>query len=279
MAYFDQHLHSHHSFDCRTAPRDAVLAALDKGLAGLTFTEHFDTHPDEWPGCVYNDEAYSADIDRLRQEFGDRIAIGKGIEVCYQPAQMEFILEFLDKHSFDLVILSVHWAGGRQMGRPDHWEGLDAHSGTHLYLEAVRAAAWHCAELRARDNARRFDVLGHMDFAKRYTHRMFGEVCVDAFPEITEGILQGCLAADLIPEINTSTMRREELPDPMPGPAVMRRYAELGGEAMSFGSDAHKPEGIGSHFDRVAEMARKAGIAKLAVFKNRERMLMPLVEI
>ena len=33
-----------------------------------TFTEHFDTHPDDWAKCVYDDAAYSASLDEVGRE-------------------------------------------------------------------------------------------------------------------------------------------------------------------------------------------------------------------
>ena len=81
MKLFDQHLHSKHSFDSHAEPADNVRRAVELGLAGLTFTEHYDTHPDEINDCLYNDDAYSETIDALRRVFGKRIQIGKGIEI------------------------------------------------------------------------------------------------------------------------------------------------------------------------------------------------------
>jgi len=276
MTYlFDQHLHSKHSWDCRTEPRDNVMAALAAGLGGLTFTEHFDTHPDEWEKCGYHDEAYSATVAALRREFGERIFIGKGIEVCYQPDKMDFILDFLAGHEFDIVLLSVHWSRGRSLHYRQHWEGLDAVSGTRLYLESVLDAARHAAALTARHGRRCFDVLGHMDFVKRYTHRFFNTVCVEQHEDVIEDILTACLEADLIPEINTSTLR-QGISEAMPGPAVVQRYAALGGGCMSLGSDSHQADTIGAGFDVAVASMRRAGLNQLAIFERRERRLVSL---
>jgi histidinol-phosphatase (PHP family) len=57
----------------------------------------------------------------------------------------------------------------------------------------------------------------------------------------------------------------------MPADWVIRRYAELGGEAMTLGSDAHSPEHVGAHFKEGAAMLREGGIRRLAVFKDRCR--------
>jgi histidinol-phosphatase (PHP family) len=270
MGLFDQHIHSRHSFDSDTEPVDNVEAALSRGLAGLTFTEHLDTHPDDWKTCCYDDEALSASIESLRLRFGSRVFIGKGIEICYQPERMGYILDFLKNHSFDLVILSVHYFRGVAVHMPEHWDGLDAAEGTRRYLESVLDAVRFCERLH-RTEGRVFDVLGHLDLVKRYSHRLLGEHGVAPFPDLIDEILQACLAADVVPEVNTSTMR-QDLIEPMPGPDTMARYATLGGTAMSLGSDAHRPEDVGADLDRAAAMLRTAGLTSTAQFKARRRI-------
>lgn len=269
MRLYDQHLHSRHSFDSSADPQANVESALARGLAGLTFTEHFDTHPNEWNDCIYDHEAYSATIHRLREIYGKRLFIGKGIEVCYQPQRMDFILDFLSRHEFDMVTLSVHYFGEVPVHKKEHWEGVELHTGTRRYLEKVRDAVRHCAELRAQ-RGRVFDVLGHMDMVKRYTQRFFGSHDVGPCADLFDDILRGCLAADLIPEINTSSLR-QGLDESMPGPATVRRYAELGGTCISLGSDSHRSEHIGAGFDYALGILRAAGIKHTAWFDNRER--------
>ncbi|RME40780.1 MAG: histidinol-phosphatase HisJ family protein, partial [Planctomycetota bacterium] len=271
---WDQHLHSRHSFDSRAEPEANVRVALERGLKGLTFTEHFDTNPRDWDGCVYDDEAYSADIDRLREAFGASIFIGKGIEVCYQPSRMDDILRFLSAHRFDLVMLSVHYFGDVPVHDRAQWKDIDVTAGTRRYLETVLDAVRMCGRLRRRGE-RVFHVLGHLDLVKRYTHRFFGTNAVEAFGDLIDEILAGCLEADLVPEINTSTLR-QGLDEPMPGLDTLRRYARLGGEAVGLGSDAHRAEDIGADFDRAVALARKAGLTKLALFRDGERAFVPL---
>jgi histidinol-phosphatase (PHP family) len=119
-----------------------------------------------------------------------------------------------------------------------------------------------------------FDVLGHLDVVKRYTLRYFGNYDISPFADLIDDILRACLAADLIPEINTSSLR-QGLTETMPSAATIRRYAELGGKAISFGSDSHRAEDIAAGFDTATTMLRNAGLEGLAVFKNRLRTIEP----
>lgn len=269
MALYDQHLHSWHSGDSTSDPADNVRRAIELGLAGLTFTEHYDTHPTEWPLCKYNYEQIAETVARLREQFGAEVFIGHGIEICYQRENMGPILDYLAAHDFDLVLLSVHWFSGRALHVREHWNGLDAAAGTRLYLEAVLEAARLAGELRKGDR-RVFDVLGHLDLVKRYTVRYFQQFDIRSHADLVDEILRACLASDLVPEVNLSTLR-QQLPEPSPTDWVVQRYAELGGQAMSLGSDAHRTGDIGAGIVEGAGMLKRCGIGKLAVFKGRER--------
>jgi histidinol-phosphatase (PHP family) len=269
VALYDQHLHSWFSNDSDADPAENVRQALAVGLAGLSITDHFDTHPAEWPMCRYDYDGIAAAVAALRGRFGDRIYIGHGIEVCYQPEQMGWVLPFLESHRFDVVLLSVHWFGARALHFREHWEGLDASAGTRAYLEAVLQAARFALGLK-RQGSKPFDILGHLDLVKRYTHRYFGTFEVRAQAEIIDEILRTCLQADLVPEVNLSSLR-QSLTEPMPAEWVVCRYAELGGEAMALGSDAHSAEHVGAGVAEGAAMLRRQGIRRLAVFNNRCR--------
>ena len=274
MGLYDQHLHSRHSFDSDTDPVANAEAARVRGLAGLTFTEHFDTHANDWDSCRYNDDAYSASIEQLRQQYGRQLHIGKGIEICFQPHRMDFVLDFLRQHTFDQVTLSVHYFHRQAVHQRTGWVGYDVREGTRSYLESVLEAVRYCEQLH-RTHDRFFDVLGHLDLVKRYAYRFFGSYEVDPCPTIVDKILQACLAADIVPEINTSTLR-QGLPEPSPGADVIARYAAMGGSAMALGSDAHRAEDIGADFDRATNVLRTAGIQATAMFKDRKRVDTPL---
>ncbi len=51
--------------------------------------------------------------------------------------------------------------------------------------------------------------------------------------------------------------------------AVLKRYRELGGEIVTVGSDAHKPQYVGSEFARVPDVMLEAGFKYYCVYENR----------
>ena len=274
MPLYDQHLHTWFSSDSQADPAENVRHALSLGLAGLTTTDHLDTHRAEWPACRYDYDQLAAVIASLRAQYGHRLFIGHGVEVCYQPAEMSWVLPFLDAHPFDLVILSVHWFAGRALHLREHWTGLDTATATRAYLESVLEAARFALHLK-HQGRKPFDVLGHLDLVKRYTQRYFGTFEVRSHGDLVDEILRTCLEAELIPELNLSSLR-QSLPEPMPAAWVVRRYAKLGGQAMVLGSDAHAPEHVGADFDQGVAILRDQGIRRLALFKARQRQTIDL---
>ena len=56
----------------------------------------------------------------------------------------------------------------------------------------------------------------------------------------------------------------------------MKRYLELGGEKITIGADAHKPEHIAYDFKKAEELLKTLGFKYYTVFKNRQPVMLPL---
>ncbi|UCE61226.1 MAG: histidinol-phosphatase HisJ family protein [Phycisphaerales bacterium] len=274
MPFHDQHVHSNQSVDSQADPAECVENALNHGLSGITFLEHFDPHPAEWDECIYDDQRYSATIESLRSDSGNRLFIGKGIEVGYCRDRMDFALDFLSRHQFDLVMLSDHFFEDRALHVREEWAGLDATEGTRRFLQEMLEVARFCESVH-QGGHHVFHVLGHLDLAKRYTSRFFDTNATPLCSDLIDEILRTCIAANLVPEINTSTLR-QGLDEPMPGIKTIVRYAKLGGTAMSIGSDAHLAEHVGADLDHAARLLRAAGLNHVALFKDGKRIDVPL---
>ena len=269
----DQHLHSRHSVDSKADPVANCEQALAAGLAGLTFTEHYDAHPTERGHCQWDYDAIAATIEDLRRRFAPQLTVGFGIEVDYQAAQMEEIIGYLDRHAFDVVLLSVHWCGGRPLHLRRRWQGLTAADMRRDYLAELRGAAQLCRELAAAGR-RPFDVVSHLDYVKRYLLDYWDTPLGRVADEDLDPILEGFIAAGVIPEINTAGLRRAEAVA-YPAYEILRRYRKLGGQVVSIGSDAHRSRDVGHRFGEVAARLQAMGFAGEAVFHRRRRRIVP----
>lgn len=269
----DQHLHSRHSVDSKADPAANCEQALAAGLAGLTFTEHYDMHPSERDQCQWDYDAIAATVAALRRRFSPPLSIGFGIEVDYQPALVEETLDYLDRHSFDAVLLSVHWCGGRPLHLRRRWQGLDAAAMRRDYLATLRAAAELCRALAAAGHCP-FDILSHFDYVKRYLLSYWGAPLGAVEPALLDPILEAIIAAGVVPEINTAGLRRPEAAA-YPDWPLLQRYRELGGREVSIGSDAHRSREVGHRFGAMATRLRAMGFAGETVFRERRRRLIP----
>ena len=74
-------------------------------------------------------------------------------------------------------------------------------------------------------------------------------------------------------EINTKTYQDYHGRTPVLDRNILLRFKELGGEAISLGSDSHNPERVGDKFREYAEFARSCGFTRLAHFENRRLIL------
>ncbi len=273
MKLHDQHLHSRHSIDSKADPVANCEQALAAGLAGLTFTEHYDMHPTERDQCRWDYDAIAGTIEDLRRRFAPQLTVGLGIEVDYQAAQMEETIGYLDRHAFDVVLLSVHWCGGRPLHLPRRWQGLTAADMRRDYLAELRGAAQLCRDLAA-GGRRPFDIVSHLDYVKRYLLSYWHTPLGSLAGEELDPILQAFIAADVIPEINTAGLRRDEAVA-YPAYEVLERYRALGGQFVSIGSDAHRSGDIGHGFPEVAARLQAMGFTGEAVYLGRRRRLLP----
>ena len=80
---------------------------------------------------------------------------------------------------------------------------------------------------------------------------------------------------DIALEINTGGYKAG-LGVPNPTPDVIKRYRELGGEKITFGADAHKPEHIAFHFADAAAIAQEAGFRYYVRFKEKKPEYLPI---
>ena len=69
-------------------------------------------------------------------------------------------------------------------------------------------------------------------------------------------------------ELNTGSFRYG-LRQPHPCTDVLRRYHELGGEIITVGTDAHKPQDVGSYLDLASEILQLCGFKYYTIYEKR----------
>jgi histidinol-phosphatase (PHP family) len=262
MTYPDYHIHTNFSCDSEANLTEVCEVAIARGLPEIAITDHVDFGPAEPTGCFRPTEYLTA-IERCRARYGDQLTIRAGAEMGEPHIFAEQAAEVLATGSFDIVLGSAHYADGAK-GLQPAWKDV-------FFQQPLRQAYEsyfrQVVRLAAEGD---FDVLGHLDLVKRDAHH-FGKVYDGPGPygDMIRAALRSLVERGKGLEINTSPLRRGQ-PEPCPALKILRWYRELGGEIITFGSDAHEPEHVQADFDVAVEMAQSVGFTRLAIFEERE---------
>lgn len=256
----DYHVHTRFSCDSKTEIATACEAALAQGLCEIGFSDHADFEPlDDCCGYL-RPAAYWAEIERCRRKYDSHLTIRAGVEIGEGHVYQEEAASLLETCEFDFVLGSLHWVGGYPVFDGRYFAGRTLEEGLRAYFEELERLAVQAD----------YDVLAHFDIVRRAAYGCFGLTALDYAPheETIRRILRTLVERGKGLEINTATHRRG-MGVPNPPLQVLRWYRELGGEVITFGSDAHTIGSIGSGFDVAREMAQAAGFTRLATFERR----------
>jgi histidinol-phosphatase (PHP family) len=264
MIPHDYHLHSSFSADSRATMEEMCRTALALGVPEIGFAEHYDLHPDEKPRDWLRLEPWLAELERCRAGFAGQLRIRAGIEIGEAHLFQAEAQAMLASAPFDYAIGSLHWVGRSSVFDVAFFQ-RPAEEAFRLYFE----------ELERMTSAGGFDVLGHLDVLVRTAFDVYGEYDPRAYEALIRPVLRDCIDRGIALDINTSAMRRSARVL-LPGPDVLRWYAEMGGERVTLGSDAHRSWQVASHLDAALDAMQAAGLRYVTQFERRQPRLIPL---
>ena len=274
MKLYDNHNHSQFSFDGgKTTVEASAKAGRANGLAGMCFTDHCDffvpAMKAEFEHLVpeqFDIDAQQAEIDRVREMFPD-FRIFKGIEIGLEKLSREQNRKILEENEFDQVIASVHYLDDTDPFWGGYYKGKDWKTAYGHYLETIYEEMVWLGD---------FDIVGHYDYVARYAPYPECSIFYRDFPDIFDSILKYLAENGKALEINTKTYQDYHGRTPVADRNVLLRFRELGGEAVSLGSDSHNPQRPGDKFPLFAEFVKSCGFTRLAHFHRRSLILDPL---
>jgi len=120
-------------------------------------------------------------------------------------------------------------------------------------------------------NLKRFDGFqsyGHLDYIVRYGSHRTQYYNIPDLLDIIDELLKTAIEKGIGIEINTAGLKHG-LGFPHPHPDILKRYRELGGEIITIGSDAHRPEHIAYGFHDAADILKACGFSYYTIFRNR----------
>ena len=261
----DNHVHSEFSWDAPDGAMERTCArAVELGLPSVAFTEHADytlwfldvalldenyrhlarhAGPDGTVTPPRIDlDRYLACLERCRDRFPE-LRIISGVELGERHWHPDMAACLLAAGRFDRVLGALHClpAGGRFFESGDLYRQRPAGDVIREYLaEASRMIkTWDA-----------FAVLAHLDYAIRSWPADAGPFDPFAFQDELRDTLRTLADSGRVLEVNTR--------GPM-HPEIIRWWHEEGGDAVSFGSDAHNPTMLAYRFAEAAAMVEAQG--------------------
>jgi histidinol-phosphatase (PHP family) len=255
MSYLvDYHMHTTFS-DGKDHYQSYLETARKKDLAEIGFTDHITLSPVDW--CVKEID-YPVLKDNLKQlcdNYSEDVQVRFGLEVDYFPDKEIELRKIISYFPVDYVIGSVHFIDGWNFDTDKSLYGKWSNDVLYQkYFELIQKAA----------KSELFDVIGHFDLIKKF--KCWPESDQSHLIEETMKIIK---EADMVIELNTSGLDRpcgEFFPD-----KHSLETAFKFGVPITMGSDAHRADQVGRHFDTAIQQLKDIGFRKITRFRNRKR--------
>jgi len=260
----DGHVHTEWSWDAADGSMEQSCArAVELGLPSIAFTEHADftrwlmdpaavarmrSRRPAWVGPDgrfspprLDAAGYLACVQRCRDRFPG-LRILSGTELGEPHWHEDEVKSVLGAGTFDRVLGSVHSLA------------LDATRLVDFLFDQAEPAALIRAylgeTLRLAESTAPFAVLAHIDYPVRHWPQRAGPFDATRFEDEYRTVLATLARSGRALEVNTQV--------PLPA-MIVRWWHEAGGEALVFGSDAHRPGTIARRFAGAASAAEAAG--------------------
>lgn len=257
--------HTHSTFcDGKDSVETMVRGAIDKGLDALGISSHaMFPFASTWHLPLADYDAYTAEINRVKDAYGAQIELFTGFEADYFP-----VLSVPDKAHYsqfnpDYLIGSVHYLTSDTQKAAFSVDGSveevtnglercfggNGHKAVECYFETIRTMARDCS----------FDVVGHADLIRiRNSALHFFDESESWYKAELARTARTFADRHLIAEINTGGLARGTIDDVYPSADFLRVLHEYE-VPIVINSDAHRACDIDFAFDLAVAKAKAAG--------------------
>ena len=261
MYLSDYHFHTLCSSDSPATLTEQAKAAMAACVQEICVTDHWnllDQQGNRLP-TVYDWGPSLAQWRKLRNRWTGKLELRLGVEVgngVLDPAAVDASLTIPE---LDFVIGSLHSqsaaAGGRGIFTAAH-ECTKKEDGVAIiddYMDMLEELV----------GTRGWDVLGHVIYPLRYIPAEYGLDLHPWWDRLAE-IFRRVISQGKGIEFNTSAGATVDQ-----WREVLALYHDLGGEVLTLGSDAHRPQHMAAAFSEALALIRELGLRYLCVYRRR----------
>lgn len=272
--YCDTHTHlTPYSHDAQQTVQQLLARAASQGLSAVCTADHYEKDIFYQGGRedIFDVERYFNDLSRLQMP-ADGPRLLPGVELGYLPHLDRHYAELTARWPFNSVILSLHILEGED---PFINSEMYRHGKADVYgryLRQLAKMARQCPD---------FNIIGHFDYISRYAPYADRKMRYADFAEDFDRFFATIIDLGKAFEINTRTIIKLQSCgyqglEAWPDPQIISRYLEMGGQYISLGSDAHKPDEAGLLFPETTRWLRSLGCKSLVHYEKRQPVLTSL---
>lgn len=270
--YADYHLHSEFSADCKTKLDELIASAKDKELNSICLTDHNDLDFPDVPDHIRFDldtDNYIRTLTDMRNSLLPDFDLRIGVEQGVMPSTCEKLNSFSKEHpGIDFIICSSHVVKEEDPYYPQTFKYPDGSpkDPKQIYISYFEDILYNVQHFH------NYNVYGHLDYVFRYgpdhiTRDSFEKDLYSDMKDLIYEILKTIIYDGKGIEINTGSLYRG-MDYAHPHPRILKMYKELGGEILTFGSDAHDLIHIGHELDDAGSFAAHTGFKYWCTFKE-----------
>lgn len=255
----DAHTHTHFSFDGKCTATQMAERGKELGIEYMAFTDHYDrdyAHIERYKTVPQMEIGqYVREIAAMKEKYP---FLALGIECGYSELAEEDYVETLPYDKLDYILNSIHTVDGVESYGADYFVGKTKKESYGAYLEKV---------LKSLDAKYDYDTVSHIGYVRKSSPYSDPSITMAEFGDLIDEILKKIVRKDKTIEINSNIKTK----DFMPTAEIIRRYRELGGENLTFSSDAHLVGRVGEMYDVAKEMAKSCGFRYWTVYRERKK--------
>ena len=265
MYLCDTHSHTLVSPDSHAPLADMARAAMDAGLRELCVTDHCDLlYVDGTPVTAFDWPAAKEQYRAVREALGGGFTLRLGVELGSAPYDPNLARAILAEggDELDFVLGSLHnWIGAE--GNVDL--GRSEFAGNPALARRAVEAALTCTWALVTQYPDCYDSLAHVNYPLRYIRRDGIDLSFADWEDRVRAIFTEIAKTGHALEVNT----RRGL-DLDVWPTLLRWFKECGGELVTVGSDAHRPEDVAKGIPEALELLSAAGFRHVTTFAGRK---------
>jgi len=257
---FDSHVHTSFSCDSDMLIEDAIKKCRELDM-GIVITDHMDINPFRGSEFTFNVDDFFKLYEKHRSE-----DILMGIELGFRVEAVNENAEIVDGYNFDFILGSTHAPYSMETALEyydkEYYEGLSKAEAYREYFASM---------LRGIRENTYFDSLAHIDYIARYSPYDDPEVHYEEFSGEIDAVLSELVLQNKSMEISTRRIGNPSVRKALLN--IYKRFAELGGETVTIGSDGHATNVIGRDFKLALNVAAETGLRPV-YYKNRQRVFL-----